>query len=186
MLARAALVEKPPHHGTMKASFPFPCLFPRSLPSLALAALLPAFFLRCAGAASVTIPTQESGLSAQVDADSGAYRIDSAKPAWSFAGSLNVRLQDVATSASSDELGRFQQIAFDWQSGPGPMSGWVRVYREKALVLFSQGERMNLGVVRNDLTRRIDNRRVVARQDGPLGVNRARSVHVHLVIARQL
>ena len=138
MLTRAALVEKPPHHGTMKASFPFPCLFPRSLPSLALAALLPAFFLRCAGADSVTIPTQESGLSAQVDADSGAYRIDSAKPAWSFAGSLNVRLQDVATSASSDELGRFQQIAFDWQSGPGPMSGWVRVYREKALVLFSQ------------------------------------------------
>lgn len=122
----------------MKTSFSFPSLFPRSFLSLATAALLPAFSLHQARAASVAIPPQECGLSAQVDADSGVYRIDSAKPAWSFAGSLNVRLQHVATSDGSDELGQYRQIAFDWQSGPGPMSGWVRVYRKEALVLFSQ------------------------------------------------
>jgi hypothetical protein len=138
MLTKVALIAKPPHHGTMKASLPFPCLFPRSFLTLALAAVLLAFSAHHAGATSVAIPTQECGLSAQVDADSGAYRIDSARPAWSLAGSLNVRLQNVATSHGDDELGDYQQLAFDWQSGPGPMSAWIRVYRGKPLVLFSQ------------------------------------------------
>jgi hypothetical protein len=103
-----------------------------------LTAFLSAIPLSHAEAASASIPTLESGLSAQVDASNGAYQIASTGPTWTLGGSFGVPLQNVASTPGSDELGNYQQLAFGWQSGSKPMSGWIRIYREKPLALFSQ------------------------------------------------
>jgi hypothetical protein len=112
--------------------------FVRALPAFFLAALLTAFPLRSAASANVNISTLESGLSAQVDAGSGTYQIASTNPAWTLGGSLDVSLQNVTTAPGSDGLGDYQQISLGWQAGSKPMSGWIRIYREKPLALFSQ------------------------------------------------
>ncbi len=53
-------------------------------------------------------------------------------------------------------------------------------------MLLSQRERMNLGVVRQDVSGRIDNGRMIAGVGLSPHVNRARPVDVHLVIPGQL
>ena len=80
----------------------------------------------------------ESGLSVQVAADSGNYRITAKRPAWTFAGSLGVPLKNVTASRGRDGVGGYQQTSFAWRDHQRPMSGQIRLYGEKALALFSQ------------------------------------------------
>jgi len=88
--------------------------------------------------ASLVSVTSGGGLSAQVDAQRGDYRIVSEKPAWTFQGSIGVALKNAATSRGHDEVGDYRQVAFEWEAGTMPMSGWIRVYDGKPLALFSQ------------------------------------------------
>ena len=90
------------------------------------------------GAAALALTGTQGGLSAQVDPDRGDYQVVAANPAWTFGGSLGVALKNAATSRGHDELGDYRQIAFEWQAGTMPMRGWIRVYDEKPLALFSQ------------------------------------------------
>jgi len=104
---------------------------------LAVVALL--FPLEKAEASPVlTTSAPESGLSARVDASSGDYRIVSENPPWTLGGSLDVPLKDLTTVRGSDDVGDYQQIAFEWNAGQVPMSGWIRIYSRKPIVLFSQ------------------------------------------------
>jgi hypothetical protein len=111
--------------------------FCRHLPVFYLAALL-ASGLNHAAASAASISNRESGLSARVDPASGAYRITSKNPAWTLGGSLAVPLKNLTTTRSSDGAGDYQQIAFEWQAGPMPMSGSIRIYSGRPLALFSQ------------------------------------------------
>ena len=111
-------------------------LFKPSVPfALAVAAL--ALLMPQSRAAS-TLAAPGSGLSVELDAASGSYKIISREPAWTFGGTLGQPLENVATSPARDGLGASRQITFDWQAGPLPMSGRIRIYSEKALALFTQ------------------------------------------------
>jgi len=90
------------------------------------------------GEAALALGGSEGGLSAEVDANRGDYRIASENPAWTFGGSLGVALKNVATSSGRDEVGDYRQVAFEWQAGAVPMNGWIRIYDGKPLALFSQ------------------------------------------------
>ncbi len=80
----------------------------------------------------------ESGLSVQVAADSGNYRITAKRPAWTFAGSLGVPLNNVTASRGRDGVGGYQQTSFAWRDHQRPMSGQIRLYETTAVALFSQ------------------------------------------------
>jgi len=88
--------------------------------------------------AHAVVLTSAAGLSVRVDANTGAYQIKSKKPAWQLAGTLNQSLQNVAASRGTDAIGRYQQLAFDWQQGQMPMSGQIRIYEDAPVALFSQ------------------------------------------------
>jgi hypothetical protein len=110
----------------------------RPIPVFLFAAVLPAFSPSRAEAGDMAISAQDRDVSAHVDSASGAYRIAAEHPAWTFGGSLDVPLQHAVNSKGRDELGEYRQIAFEWDSGAAPMSGWIRIYDGKALALFSQ------------------------------------------------
>jgi len=89
-------------------------------------------------AASPNASPVSSGLDVKLDAKNGGYQVVSPDPAWTFGGKLAGPLQHVKTSQGHDVLGDYQQTAFDWRDGKMPMSGWIRIYGEKSLALFSQ------------------------------------------------
>ncbi|HEX3627256.1 MAG TPA: hypothetical protein VH280_17755 [Verrucomicrobiae bacterium] len=111
--------------------------------NLRFAFLLPfamAMFAAMPGANDVraAVIKTAAGLSVQLDAKTGGYRISTKKPDWQLAGSLHEPLKDVAASKGADAIGRYRQLAFDWQQGQTPMSGQIRIYEEKLVALFSQ------------------------------------------------
>ena len=94
----------------------------------------------CLGAAqanAVAVSSPRTGLSVSVDKDTGAYEIVSKEPAWTFGGSLKTALKKSTVSRGKDSLGAYQQIAFEWVQESRAMSGRIRLYDEKGLVLFS-------------------------------------------------
>jgi hypothetical protein len=92
-----------------------------------------------AGCRTMNQPTAPNGgLSFKIDAATGGYQIVSRDPAWTFGGTLATPLRNVKTSSGRDNLGTYEQAAFDWQNGPMPMSGQIRVYPGKSLGLFSE------------------------------------------------
>jgi hypothetical protein len=107
--------------------------------SLKLSMLLAAFLLApgLSWAHAVKV-TSAAGLSVRVDASTGAYELSSRHPAWQLAGALNQPVQNVAASRGTDAIGRYQQLAFDWQQGQMPMSGQIRIYEDAPVALFSQ------------------------------------------------
>jgi hypothetical protein len=106
-------------------------------PFLLLAASLAALPLS-GSAVTLNLPSPGTGMSLELEAKSGDYRVLSKDPAWAFGGSLGTPLTNITTSRGCDAAGAYEQIAFDWQNGPMPMSGQIRLYDEKALALFSQ------------------------------------------------
>jgi hypothetical protein len=112
-------------------------IFPNQILQLLFAAALLAFPLK-SSAGSMTDVSVPSGLSVQVDASAGDYRITAKDPAWTFGGSLGASLKDVKTGRGHDGAGDYRQIVFEWQNGPTPMSGQIRLYEEKAMALFLQ------------------------------------------------
>lgn len=82
--------------------------------------------------------TSASGLSLHWEASTGSYQITGKQPEWKFGGSINQPLRGVAASRGHDQIGSYQQLSFEWQDGPTPMSGEIRLYEQKALALFAQ------------------------------------------------
>ena len=111
-------------------------LFKHCLRCAFAAALLILVFQSSQAASSIAAPG--SGLSVELNDATGDYQIISKEPAWTFGGSLDVPLKHVTTSRGHDNVGDFQQTAFEWRAGEMPMSGQIRIYNEKALALFSQ------------------------------------------------
>jgi hypothetical protein len=86
--------------------------------------------------ASVSVPA--NGLTVQVDSSDGTYRLVSENPPWTLAGHLAAPLDHVTTGSGHDDLGDYQQIAFQWQEADLPLSGSIRIYLTRPLALFSQ------------------------------------------------
>ena len=91
----------------------------------------------CAGE-TAEVSVAAGSLTAQVDADTGVYRLTAREPAWTLAGSLGTHLQKVVTSPGRDRIGNYRQLAFAWQNGALPMSGQIRLYETKPVAQFSQ------------------------------------------------
>jgi hypothetical protein len=68
---------------------------------------------------------------------SGAYQITVNAFGWTWGGNLPSLAVDLKTGKSNDALGSYQEITFLWQDGGRPLSGTIRLYREKDLILFS-------------------------------------------------
>jgi hypothetical protein len=113
-------------------------LIPKEIFQLPLLVVLLAFPLKNSAGETANVSVPQTGLSVQVDAKTGDYRITAKDPAWTFGGSLGTSLKKVQTGRGHDGTGDYRLIAFEWQSGPTPMSGQIRLYEEKAAALFSQ------------------------------------------------
>jgi len=74
----------------------------------------------------------------RLEPTNGLYEIASSNLAWTFAGNVPAPLARVAASRGSDDVGAYQQVSFEWQADEIPMTGWIRLYDEKVLALFSQ------------------------------------------------
>ena len=103
-----------------------------------LVGLVLAFSLKIGAAAPHDSGLADPGLDVKLDAKQGGYRVISLNPAWTFGGTLAAPLQHVKTGRGHDDLGDYQQTAFEWRDGQLPMSGWIRIYDGQPLALFSQ------------------------------------------------
>jgi len=92
-------------------------------------------------ARAAALPPSASGIAVSVDKATGMYKIATHNPAWTFIGSLGVRLSDVTTAQGRDRIGVYQEIAFRWHApmpaGGGAYGGAIRRYGDKPVVLFS-------------------------------------------------
>lgn len=109
-----------------------------NIPARPLAAAALALSLTGSEAAAIKLTAPENGLSLQVDAASGGYEITSGNSQSTFAGSFNMPLTGATTSGGKDRVGAYQQVSFAWNAGQTPMTGWVRLYSQQPLALFSQ------------------------------------------------
>jgi hypothetical protein len=80
----------------------------------------------------------QAGLSLRLNPASGTYALAMAGPQWVFAGALAGPVTDAVTSRGRDAVGAYEQAAFSWHDGQTPMTGYIRLYQEKPLALFSQ------------------------------------------------
>ena len=89
-------------------------------------------------ASTIFASTSDSNLTMQVTSGSGDYQISSQNPQWNFGGCLKSKLKKVSETQGHDDIGDYQQISFNWKANGMPMSGSIRVYNNKSVVLFSQ------------------------------------------------
>jgi hypothetical protein len=110
-----------------------------------LAAIICMMFLCLAAQAEAVVVTNATGLSVSMDLN-GDYTVQSSAPAWTFGGEIgsSLPLKNVAASSDQDSIGQYQRISFEWMEESSPMSGEIRLYKEKPLVLFSE-QRQNAG-----------------------------------------
>ena len=77
-----------------------------------------------------------SGVSVQLDAVTGNYRISAEDPGWLFSGTLPSAASDVTKINGHDPIGAYQQMTFTWQNGQTPLEGTIRLYQQHPLLLF--------------------------------------------------
>ena len=68
----------------------------------------------------------------------GSYRISSKGTGWFLTGNLPSQAQGIILARSEDEVGSYQQISFKFSDADRPIAGFVRLYDEKQVILFSQ------------------------------------------------
>jgi hypothetical protein len=103
-----------------------------------IAATVLALSLSASDAGVIHLTAPESGLSAQLDPAGGGYQVSSADSQWVFAGAFNTGLAGAAKTQGKDLVGDYQQVSFAWTAGAAPMTGFIRLYSEQSLALFSQ------------------------------------------------
>jgi hypothetical protein len=77
-----------------------------------------------------------SGLTASLSA-SGAFSVNIPGPQWQFLGSLGNTPFNSRIGTGTDNLGAYQELAFDYSIGPGNRSGSIRTYAGRPLVMFA-------------------------------------------------
>ncbi len=87
-------------------------------------------------AQSETELSSQSGVSAQLDAATGDYRVSASNPQWIFSGTLASAASNVRKSEGQDRIGAYQQMTFAWQNGETPLQGTIRLYQQHPLILF--------------------------------------------------
>lgn len=101
------------------------------------------FWVMFAGLAWAALPcpartiTQPAGELSVSVFKSSQYSVQSAKPAWTYSGQVNGYVKNITGAHGADALGNYQQINFAWQEGPLPMTGWIRLYDDRPVVLCS-------------------------------------------------
>jgi hypothetical protein len=100
-----------------------------------LATLVPGI-ASAAARAALEVASPAVGMGLRVD-PSGSYTIVSARPAWTFAGSVGRPLADLATDTGSDALGAYQQVRFSY-AAPSAVRARIRLYAGLGIVLFTQ------------------------------------------------
>ncbi len=68
---------------------------------------------------------------------SNSYEVICADSGWKFSGKLPSASEPATQNEGTDAIGAYRQVGFEWQDGGLPMSGSIRVYEGKPLVLFS-------------------------------------------------
>ena len=101
---------------------------------------------------AAALPPSPSGVAVSVDEASGAYKVATRSPAWTFTGTVGARLSDVTTTRGRDRIGAYQELAFHWSAGV-PYGGAIRRYQDKAAVLFSLTVRQPAAHVMQDFPR---------------------------------
>ena len=94
------------------------------------------FLFSASYAHAAALPPSPSGVAVSVDEASGAYKIATHSPAWTFTGTVGARLSDVTTTQGRDRIGAYQELSFHWSAGI-PYGGAIRRYQDKSVVLFS-------------------------------------------------
>ena len=77
-----------------------------------------------------------SGVSVEVNKETGEYVINSKPMQWSFKGSVDSKLTDLNTVQGSDELGVFNEISFKWSPNI-TYKGTIKWYEEDPIILFT-------------------------------------------------
>lgn len=95
------------------------------------------FVLNGVNAAGVTILAPDSGISVRVDENNGAYEVELKNPTWSFGGEIQHPLNRTTVGAGEDSVGHYKRISFEWVEDLSAMSGEIRLYTDKPLILFS-------------------------------------------------
>jgi hypothetical protein len=77
-----------------------------------------------------------NGLTAIISA-SGAFSVNIPAPQWQFLGSLGAQLFNSRIGTGTDNLGAYQELAFDYLVGASNRSGSIRTYAGRPLVMFA-------------------------------------------------
>jgi hypothetical protein len=103
------------------------------------------YFLACLllGCATLSLPARAevlsepgSGITVTVVRD-GSYTIQSAKPHWTFAGTVSGGVENIVQNSGRDHAGDFREIAFDGKSAPA-LHFSIRTWTGRAGVLLTQ------------------------------------------------
>jgi hypothetical protein len=108
------------------------------VPAQPVAAAMLALLVNQSTAAIINIAAPETGVSVRLDAGKGDYAVSAGDLDWTFAGSFKSPLTRAVRSQGKDSVGNYQQVSFAWNVGTAPMTGWIRLYSEQPLALFSQ------------------------------------------------
>ena len=68
----------------------------------------------------------------------GSYKIICQDRGWEFSGKLPSVGDPATQSGGTDAVGAYRQVNLAWGDGGSPMTGSIRVYQDKPLVLFSE------------------------------------------------
>lgn len=77
-----------------------------------------------------------SGLTATVDAQTGDYVVSGPVPGWQFRGSTGSPVQDLVHAASSDALGPFHSLRFNWSWNGVTVTGEIKTYDQRPVARF--------------------------------------------------
>jgi hypothetical protein len=69
--------------------------------------------------------------------DDGSYQVAVKASGWNFAGKLPDRANDVMQSTGKDAVGTYRQIAFSWSEAAHAITGTIRLYDARDVILFS-------------------------------------------------
>jgi len=119
----------PPIPTIMRNLLPPPLIVKTLATLLALHLSLPAF----AGELSVS----DGWVKLAWEEKSGDYQIVCRDPNWALAGKLPSASAPATITQGADALGAYSQVNFSWLNGALPMTGGIRAYQDKPLLLFS-------------------------------------------------
>ena len=88
-------------------------------------------------ASAETITSGSGDVTVEINAD-GAYSVSATTPGWRLAGTLPGPALNILSSTDRDEVGAYQQLLFTYADASRPMTGVIRLYKQKDIVLFAQ------------------------------------------------